>query len=125
VRGWLLTPPAELEPAPRAYIERLLTACPAIAAARDLTAEFGRLVRERDLPALAPWLAAARASELAEFREFALGIERDRAAMENALQYQWSNGPTEAQVLQVKRVRRQMQGRGKLDLLRRRVIQVA
>ena len=96
-----------------------------VATAQELTCEFIRLVREQDHAALAPWLAMARRSGLAEVRELAAGIERDRAAVENALLYEWSNGQTEAQVLQVKRVRRQMQGRGKLDLLRRRLVKVA
>jgi len=39
-----------------------------------------------------------------------------------ALQYRWSNGQTEAQVLQLKAVRRQMRGRGGFALVRRRVV---
>ncbi|HEX2186647.1 MAG TPA: transposase [Chloroflexota bacterium] len=74
---------------------------------------------------MAPWLAAAATSGVAELREFAAGIERDRAAVENALIYEWSNGQTEAQVLQLKGVRRQMRGRGGFELLRRRVVKVA
>jgi transposase len=87
--------------------------------------EFLRLVRERDQAALGPWLAAAEASALPEVVEFAKGLVRDRKALEAALQYRWSNGQTEAQVLQLKVVRCQMRGRGGFDLLRRRVVKAA
>ncbi len=93
--------------------------------AQGLIVEFVRLVRELDRPALAPWLAAVDASGLPEVVEFAKGIVRDRAAVEAALQYRWSNGQTEAQVLQLKTVRRQMRGRGGFTLVRRRVVQAA
>ena len=49
----------------------------------------------------------------------------DLAAIEAALRHEWSNGRTEAHVLQLKAVRRQMRGRGGFELLRRRVIKVA
>jgi len=120
---WLLVKEeAELEPAQRVYLAQLRQDCPAIVAAEQLTREFGRLLRERDQSALAPWLAAATTSGLPEFGELARGIERDRAAVEAALQYAWSNGQTEAQVLQLKALRRQMRGRGGFALVRRRVV---
>ncbi len=79
-------------------------------------------MRERDAVALAPWLETAEGSGLAEFVGFAKGVERDRAAVEAALTTPWSNGQTEARVLQLKAVRRQMRGRGSLALVRRRVV---
>ena len=82
-------------------------------------------MRARDQAALSSWLEAATGSELPEFRDFAAGIQRDLAAVEAALRYEWSNGPTEAQVLQLKTVRRQMRGRGRFELVRRRVIKGA
>lgn len=98
---------------------------PEILLGRCLTAEFLRLVRERDDAALVPWLATAATSGLADLVEFAKGIERDRAAVEAALTTPWSNGQTEARVLQLKAVRRQMRGRGSLALVRRRVVKAA
>jgi len=97
--------------------------CPDVRVAQRLTQEFMRLVRERDHAALASWRATARASGLPEMVEFAKGIIRDQASVNAALEYQWSNGQTEAQVLQLKAVRRQMHGRGGFALVRRRVVQ--
>ena len=53
------------------------------------------------------------------------GLEGDRAAVAAALRLPYSNGQTEAQVLQLKAVRRQMRGRGGFELLRRRVVKSA
>ncbi len=82
-------------------------------------------MRQRDHEALAPWLGAASASDLVEFREFAAGIERDRAAVEAALTTPWSSGTTEGQVNRIKMVKRAMFGRANFDLLRKRVLRVA
>ena len=122
VRWWLLAPAAELAPTQQAYLDRLRAACPAVAQAARLAAEFGRLVRERDRVALAPWLETAATSGLPEFRELAAGMPRDRAAIEAALTHEWSSGQVEGQVTRLKLVKRQMFGRAKVDLLRKRVL---
>jgi transposase len=123
---WLvLRPEAGLRPELQAYRAALLEAEPALVRAQALTAEFGRLVRERDHPALAPWLRDARGSGLPEAREFAKVLERDLAAVENALRYHWSNGVTEGHVNRLKLVKRSMYGRANADLLRKRVLRAA
>jgi len=99
--------------------------CPVVVTAQRLAQAFGRVVRERDAAALAPWLGEAEASDLPEFRELAAGLRRDMAAVTAALQYNWSNGRTEGQVTRIKLVKRMMYGRGKLDLLQRRLMRRA
>jgi transposase len=56
---------------------------------------------------------------------FASGITRDRAAVRAAITEPWSNGQTEGQITKLKLVKRQMYGRGKLDLLQARLIGAA
>jgi transposase len=107
----LLRPEVRLRPELQAYRAALLEAEPALVRAQALAAEFCRLVRERDHPALAPWLRDARGSGLPEAREFAIVLERDLAAVENALRYQRSNGVTEGHVNRLKLVKRSMYGR--------------
>jgi transposase len=53
------------------------------------------------------------------------GIAADRAAVLAAVTEPWSNGQTEGQVTKLKLVKRQMYGRGKVDLLRARLVRVA
>ncbi len=107
------------------YREALLQVEPAIGQAQALTVEFCRLVREGDGAAFAPWLAAASASDLPEFREFAAGLRRDQAAVEAALALPYSNGPTEGHVNKIKLIKRSMFGRATFELLRRRVLAAA
>jgi transposase len=121
-RWWLLTPPGRLTPAQRAFLTHLRASCPEVVQAAALAAEFGRLVRERDRPALGPWLDAAVASDLAEFREVARGMRRDLPAIAAALTEEWSSGPVEGQVTRIKLVKRLAYGRSKFDLLRKRVL---
>lgn len=65
------------------------------------------------------WLRRAEASLLASF---AYGIGQDRSAVQAAITLQWSNGQTDGQITKLKLVKRQMYGRGKIDLLQARLL---
>ncbi len=94
---WLLVKPAAaLRREQRAYLHHMGERAPAVLTGQRLAVEFRRLV-----------------------------CERDHAAVAAALTLEWSNGQTEARVLQLKAVRRQMRGRGGFALVRRRVVTAA
>jgi transposase len=92
---------------------------PLLVAARELIASFQAMVRKKSLADLEPWLERARSSLVASF---ANGVVKDKAAVSAAITSPWSNGQTEGQITKLKLVKRQMYGRGKLDLLQARVI---
>ena len=92
---------------------------PLLVEAREIVAEFQSMIRKRCLDALDPWLEQARGSLVASF---AAGVLKDKAAVSAAIASPWSNGQTEGQITKLKLVKRQMYGRGKLDLLQARVI---
>lgn len=92
---------------------------PPLAEAREIIAAFQAMVRQRSLAGLDVWLARAKSSLVVSF---ANGIIKDQAAASAAITTPWSNGQAEGQVTKLKLVKRQMHGRGKLDLLRARVI---
>jgi transposase len=94
-------------------------AVPALVAARDLVERFDRMLRARMPDALPAWISDANGSLLASFGR---GIANDGAAVRAALTEPWPNGTTEGSITKRKLVRRQMHGRGKLDLLRARLI---
>jgi transposase len=52
-------------------------------------------------------------------------MSKDKAAIEAAVALSWSNGQTEGQICKLKLVKRQMNGRGNIDLLQARVIGLA
>jgi transposase len=78
--------------------------------------------REASWMLLRGWLVEAQRSEVAEFITFANGLTSDLQAVRAALEHEWSNGQVEGQVHRLKLVKRQMYGRGKLDLLRAQVL---
>jgi len=53
---------------------------------------------------------------------FARGIINDEKAIRAAMTSSWSNGQTEGQITRLKLVKRQIYGRGKIDLLQARMI---
>ena len=120
LRAW-----GELTAEEQTYRTALLDGSPAIREAQELATDFGVLVRTRDHPALATWFERAASSSQPEIRSFATGLRRDQAAVEAAITSIWSNGQTEGQVNRLKCLKRQMYGRAKLDLLRKRFLHAA
>lgn len=99
--AWLLRrPEGELSPGQRQFLARLPEHWSAATAIQTLAQDFDRLVRQRDVAALASWLARAEASGEREFREFAAGLRRDLAAVAAALTHKWSSGQVEGHVNQ-------------------------
>ena len=95
---------------------------PQLVDARGTIAAFQAMIRKKSLVDLEPWLEHARSGLVGPF---ANGILKDRAAVSAAITSPWSNGQTEGQITKLKLVKRQMYGRGKLDLLQARVIGAA
>jgi transposase len=92
---------------------------PLLVEAREIIASFQAMVRKKSLADLETWLARARSSLVSSF---ANGVIKDQEAVSAAITLPWSNGQTEGQITKLKLVKRQMYGRGKLDLLQARVI---
>lgn len=122
VRWWFVRWADDLDGDDRDALERLLAAHDEARTVYALAQSFGVLVRERRRDALTDWLAEARRGPR-ELRGFAAGIERDRAAVKAALTEPWSQGQTEGQINKLKLTKRKMFGRGKLDLLRHRILE--
>ncbi len=95
---------------------------PVLVAAREIITAFQSMIRKKSPADLEPWLERARPSLVAAF---ASGIIKDQAAVSAAITSPWPNGQTEGQITKLKLVKRQMYGRGKLDLLQARVIGAA
>jgi transposase len=95
---------------------------PALLDVCDLIDRFHAMIRKKIEADLEPWIADASASLIVSF---ASGIIRDRIAVRAAITSPWSNGQTEGQITKLKLVKRQMYGRGKIDLLQARLIGAA
>lgn len=93
-----------------------------VATALTLAQAFVKMLRDQQVEALPGRLESAQASPIRELRQFAQGIERDRAAVEAALSRPESNGQTEGKVNKLKCLKRQMYGRATFALLRQRML---
>jgi transposase len=121
-RWWLCKPVEDLSEREAAYISALKQLSPPIAEAQRLVAMFRTLLSERHEERLASFVEHCEQSGIAELVGFARGLRRDYAAVQAALRYRWSQGPTEGHINRLKLLKRQMYGRAKFDLLRQRVL---
>jgi transposase len=92
---------------------------PALVTARVMVAAFQAMVRAMTPVKLDGWIERASTSLIAAF---ARGVANDKAAVRAALSLPWSSGQTEGQITKLKLVKRQMYGRGKIELLQARVL---
>jgi transposase len=121
--AWLLLRrPAELEEAEQSVLEHLCTLSHEVAVVHRLAQQFLVLVQERRGVELDGWATDARNTGPPELRGFARNLRRDWAAVQAGLTVEWSSGPVEGHVNRLKLIKRQMFGRAKFDLLRRRVL---
>jgi transposase len=118
----LLLPPDQLSAEQQNQLAHLQQASEHIARAYELAHRFQDLVRKRLSEELPGWMRQVHESQIPSLCGFATGLKRDLAAVTAALSFAWSNGQTEGHINRLKQIKRQMYGRGKLDLLKRRVM---
>jgi transposase len=120
---WLLLYPDRKRSADQqVYADALLRRSPSLTRVVELAQQFVELCRRHSDTSLSTWLAAAKQTEL---RSFALGVERDRTAIEATLRFPWSNGPVEGHIHRLKLRKCQGYGRAKFDLFKQQVLQSA
>jgi transposase len=122
---WMLLRPDELTDEEKPVAELLRKLSPEVGRSQELALSFIELVKERRTDGLRGWIINAQRSEIAEFASFANGLTDDLLAVRAALESEWSQGQVEGQVHRLKLIKRTMYGRGKLDLLRARVLRAA
>jgi transposase len=121
--SWILTPPGDLTDDNRATLAKITARCPELETVRDLVRSFAdMLCNRRGARYLEAWADRAETSEAAELRRFAGGLRRDWAAVTAGVTLPYSSGTVEGHVNRIKMIKRQMYGRAKPDLLRKRVL---
>ena len=107
------------------YLSQLCEADQEIREANALIQEFTIMLREREGERFDAWLERVEKQGVSELQSFANGLKKDYDAVKAGLTLEWSNGQTEGQVHRLKLLKRQMYGRGRFDLLRKRVLKRA
>jgi transposase len=114
--------PEKLKPDEKQLLAKLNECCPEIPILYELTQGFATVFRGKQSDTLQTWLNQARGTGLPEIVRFCDGLRRDEKAVNAAVVLPWSNGQVEGQIHRLKLVKRQMYGRAKFNLLRRRVL---
>jgi transposase len=122
VASWILTPPGKLTSGDRAALAQITARCEELTVTRDLVREFADMLCNQRGEHLEAWAAQAEASPVSELRGYAKGLRRDWAAVTAGLTTPYSSGAVEGHVNRIKMIKRQMYGRAKPDLLRKRVL---
>ncbi len=118
----LLRRRSELDEAERVLLTELCRRSSELAMSRRLAQRFMVLVRERRGTQLDQWIADVQTTGPPELRGFSRNLHRDWLAVQAGFTLHWSSGPVEGNINRVKLIKRQMYGRAKFDLLRKRVL---
>jgi transposase len=103
-------------------LSKISSGQPKLTTTIELARSLARIIRQQQAAELDLWLEKAVKSGYLVWHNFSAGLAQDYAAVRAALQLPWSNGPTEGHINRLKYLKRQMYGRGKEDLLRKRVL---
>ena len=110
---------AELSAHHKAYV---LQTYPKIGELIKCIREFREIYRKKNMPLLYLFIEKYKVSELKELARFALGLEKDLAAVENSVASPLSNGFVEGNNNKLKMVKRTMYGRCGKELLAAKLI---
>jgi transposase len=122
ITSWILRRYTDLNPDEQRKLDDARHRCPHIDALTRHVAAFGDMLTGRHGHRLDEWITAVEADDLPELHSYANGLKRDYDAVRNGLTLAHSSGAVEGQVNRIKMIKRQMFGRAKLDLLRKRVL---
>ncbi|HEX6075872.1 MAG TPA: ISL3 family transposase [Micromonosporaceae bacterium] len=122
ITAWIMRPDDKLSDDDRIGLKDARARCADLDALADLAHGFNQLVREHRGHQLEGWIHKAAQSSFPEIRGFAAGLLKDFDAVRAGLTQHWSSGAVEGTINRIKMIKRQMYGRAKLDLLRKRVL---
>ncbi|MFD5929993.1 transposase [Streptomyces sp. NPDC060333] len=117
--------PRDLADGERRQFAAVLAHCPELKALHQHVRGFAEILQTRSGQRLEDWITAARTEDPPRLHAFATGLEKDWDAVLQGLSTRWNSGPVEGRVNHIKMIKRQMFGRAKLPLLRKRVLVTA
>jgi transposase len=122
VTNWIMTHPDHLDTDEATALAAITTRSPELDQLATYVREFATMMTKLRGYQLTPWITAVEQDCLPALASFARNLRRDFDAIHNGLSLPFSSGPVEGAVNRIKMLKRQMFGRAKLDLLRKRVL---
>ena len=117
-----MTDPERMTALDQQKLDAILAASPHLDALASHVRAFATIMCSRRGRELEAWMAAVDADDQPALHSFALGLRRDQDAVTAGLTLPWSSGAVEGHVNRIKMLKRQMFGRAKPDLLRKRIL---
>jgi transposase len=122
VVSWIMTDPPNMDATDQRKLDAILAASPQLTRLVGHVRAFATILCARRGRELQAWMAAVDADDQPALRSFVRGLRRDLDAVTAGLTLPWSSGIVEGHVNRLKMLKRQMFGRAKPDLLRKRVL---
>lgn len=122
---WITSHPDHLREDDQQRLKALLARSPELAAAADHVRTFAAIMTNREGDRLRHWIADVCADEQCGLAGFATGLIPDLDAVVYGMSTDWSSGPVEGRVNDLKALKRSMFGRAKPPLLRKRLLLIA
>ena len=122
VVSWIMTDPDHMTTTHQQKLDAILAASPDLDRLVGHVRSFATMMCSRRGHELEAWMAAVDADDQPALRSFVLGLRRDQDAVTAGLSLPWNSGAVEGHVNRIKMLKRQMFGRAKPDLLRKRVL---
>jgi transposase len=92
---------------------------------RHLVLSFRSILCGGKATSLRRWAEEAEVAGIKALSRFVTQLKKDWAAVENAVESVWSNGPAEGHINRLKTLKRQMYGRAGFELIRARTLPFA
>ena len=121
----MLRRPEALNTEEQLQLKQVLAACPHLKDTATHVATFAEMLTGRHGERLDSWMTAVDTDDLPHLHRFVTGLRRDYQTVRNGLTLSHSSGTVEGNVNRIKMIKRQMYGRAKFDLLRKRVLLAA
>lgn len=117
-----MTDPLNLDAQDQVRLKDARTRCPHLDALAGHVTEFAKMLTGLHGERLDGWIEKVNADDLPALHSFTTGLKSDHAAVMNGLSMTHNSGAVEGNVNRIKMIKRQMYGRAKFDLLRKRVL---
>lgn len=125
ITSWLTRRPDTLDEHERLELKKILDRSPTLAVTGEQVREFAEMLTERQGHRLADWMSDVETDGAPALRSFSRGLRNDLDAVTAGLTTDYSSGAVEGTVNRIKMIKRQMYGRAKFDLLRKRILHPA
>ncbi|WP_084515697.1 transposase, partial [Nocardia acidivorans] len=122
VTGWIMTDPTHIDPNDQRSLDAILAASPELDCLAGHVRAFASIMKQLRGRDLEGWMSVVDADDQPALHSFVRGLRRDQDAVTAGLTLHWNSGTVEGHVNRIKMLKRQMFGRAKPDLLRKRIL---